>query len=371
MVAPVHTKPDRRRAIKKYATGDFNDARLFLSGQAPPYNVATRYHRRTATTVSLNIYGSSIQPSSLAAPSETGGAGIQENFPAVDPLPATWAQNKALDSFRERVKSDSMWAVNMIERSQSVDMIIRAAARLTLFSTSLRRRNIRGISQSLGITVPPKLAKRVRKGFATPKSLADTWLEFHFGWDPLVKDIGAAVDALKRPLPSKVKGHGSSKNLLTSVSRGFNGSSVSSRATHCSARVQAEVFVTDANLFLANQLGLVNLLAIAWELVPYSFVVDWFTNVGTWLGSYTDYVGLNIRNPSSTQKGSCEYHYLMTYRPSQFAPWSSLDGVQSGTWIDRSTTLPSVKLGFKPPRPLGVIRGATAISLLLQKMPRL
>ena len=38
---------------------------------------------------------------------------------------------------------------------------------------------------------------------------------------------------------------------------------------------------------LLSQLGLINPALIAWERVPYSFVVDWFVPVSSWLNSLT------------------------------------------------------------------------------------
>lgn len=45
------------------------------------------------------------------------------------------------------------------------------------------------------------------------------------------------------------------------------------------------------NLSGANSLGLVNLQALAWELVPMSFVVDWFVNIGDVLRNMTSFYG--------------------------------------------------------------------------------
>jgi hypothetical protein len=40
-----------------------------------------------------------------------------------------------------------------------------------------------------------------------------------------------------------------------------------------------------------SSLGLINPLEIVWEVLRYSFVVDWFLPVGEWLGSLTADVG--------------------------------------------------------------------------------
>lgn len=75
------------------------------------------------------------------------------------------------------------------------------------------------------------------------------------------------------------------------------------------------------NLFLANRLGLVNPAAVAWELVPFSFVVDWFTNFGGYLDGFTDLVGLSYTDAYTTTydrleiTGEYGYFNHPVYRP--------------------------------------------------------
>jgi hypothetical protein len=50
-----------------------------------------------------------------------------------------------------------------------------------------------------------------------------------------------------------------------------------------SKRLIAELY---EELSLQRSLGLVNPLEIAWEVVPYSFVVDWFLPVGSYIAAW-------------------------------------------------------------------------------------
>jgi hypothetical protein len=43
-----------------------------------------------------------------------------------------------------------------------------------------------------------------------------------------------------------------------------------------------------------QQMGLTNPLEVAWELIPFSFVADWFISVGDWLRGLTALHGLRI-----------------------------------------------------------------------------
>jgi hypothetical protein len=67
-------------------------------------------------------------------------------------------------------------------------------------------------------------------------------------------------------------------------------------------------------------LGLTNPLAIAWELVPFSFVLDWLVPVGTWLQSLDATLGVKF-------VGGC--------RTDTF--YADCTGTQHPSWFTRTT----------------------------------
>jgi hypothetical protein len=56
--------------------------------------------------------------------------------------------------------------------------------------------------------------------------------------------------------------------------------------------------LSDATLAEFSSLGLINPLEIVWELLPYSFVVDWFLPIGNWLSSMTADAGFTFQGGS-------------------------------------------------------------------------
>jgi hypothetical protein len=52
--------------------------------------------------------------------------------------------------------------------------------------------------------------------------------------------------------------------------------------------------ITHPNIVLFEELGLVNLASVAWELTPASFIVDWVLNVGTILEQLTTFSGKRL-----------------------------------------------------------------------------
>jgi len=59
------------------------------------------------------------------------------------------------------------------------------------------------------------------------------------------------------------------------------------------------------------------LLTLPWELIPYSFVVDWFVNIGDFIGAMSPSLGW-------TQLGSC--HVLKREKVLQLAPLQTTPG---------------------------------------------
>jgi hypothetical protein len=70
--------------------------------------------------------------------------------------------------------------------------------------------------------------------------------------------------------------------------------------------------IANQTMYDLDRYGLLDPLAVAWELVPLSFVVDWFINVGSFLDSLTKPFGLSfIDGYKLTYLANdwvCEYH---------------------------------------------------------------
>lgn len=300
---------------------------------------------------------------------------------------AALAQNRALMKLRSNAFDSADLGVSLIEARDSLNMIAKRAGQLYQFTKAVKRFDFLNAATILGLHGYPKGVKK------NAKNAASNWLEYWLGWAPLVGDIGNAVSVLQSPYKTlSVKSSSSaSRTYRTSTKSGSlpgavtYGSEVFTWNVRCNLAM--DFSVTNPNLHLANQLGFVNPYSIAWELVPLSFVVDWFVNVGDFLGQWTAFAGLTSVNQRTTylhkQKKRLSYMndvpvFEWVYPPGQPAysrlkerAHVSRNGSAERFHVQRFNSVSTtIKLGFNPPDGLSPTRGATAISLLLGAMPR-
>lgn len=127
--------------------------------------------------------------------------------------------------------------------------------------------------------------------------------------------------------------------------------------------------VVNPNESLMQSLGLVNPLSVAWDLVPWSFVIDWFTGIGTFLGGLTDMYGLLVVNPYSSYLSKCRVRHE-NYSGSYYG-WARLNYT---TWATARRDKLSIPLPYRPYLANfgnSQKRAANAASLLIQQLVRI
>lgn len=197
---------------------------------------------------------------------------------------------RALINARSKLKAqDVNLGVAWAESNKTAEHLLDTAKTLANSYRRLRRGDVRGAARALGITKDPKVVT---------KTVASRWLELQYGWKPLLADVHGSAEALANSAHSdwRVTAVGmakedieESKGLVDPPSRpdyGF-GSARGWRGAHC--RIDA----LPSNDLLASfkSLGITNPLEIAWELVPFSFVIDWALPIGDYLNSLDALLG--------------------------------------------------------------------------------
>lgn len=203
------------------------------------------------------------------------------------------------------------------EAPKTFGMIASNVRRIAGTLRSLKKGDVSGAMKSLGLSSGGRhgrsLARRAnnarRRGGLKDFS-ADAWLEVKYGWKPLINDVYGAVEALEKSqeasdvdISIRVRRHGDKSNSLLDslISDGTDNISVEQQLS-----MSMDFRVFDPNVRGTNALGLTNPALVVWELIPYSFVFDWFIPVGDFIAAQTALGGLTFVDGSYTKKLSCK-----------------------------------------------------------------
>lgn len=195
-------------------------------------------------------------------------------------------------------------------------------------------------------------------------------LEGIFGWQPLVADIHAATTSVIQSAPTggyvSAMGTGNFswdfKDSNPYIRRNSYGSG---RITH---RRTASYVVENPNKWLSERAGLLNPLAVAWDLVPWSFAINMFTNVGQLVNQVTDYAGLDFVGGTQTwTQNHIAFQTVDTSPPFQGSAISGGSRLTKRRTVGNSVSPPSLRLEFRLPEANWSL-AAIAASLTTQKV---
>lgn len=365
---------------------DFRDVRTV---QNRPYLLPAphrRYQINSHSVVLIDRLGPSsfIRPDSgHGIPLGLGSGVILEAF--------QFAMNKLHGKIVSKMNDESMLAVNYAERKQTLSMMELRLMQIYRFSRDLRAGRIVSAARQINLAgseprvvkISKKYGSSIRKAKTSNqryREFGNAFLEFHFGWDPLVHDIYNCSQTLSRPVEplsvrvSTYESFASSTKLNAqeafNCNPGIDGFHNESLTGKLRGFAGCFMHVSNPDLYLANRLGLVNPASVAWELVPFSFVIDWFANVGQFISQFSDFAGVEVKDPYHGYSASATYFcsYKARWFCSNAQPFFGETFVKDGILAERYLGLPSVTLKCRLPPKLSLWRAGTAISLLLQKL---
>jgi hypothetical protein len=213
------------------------------------------------------------------------------------------ANNKALKSFVQRANATQrsfQGGVFIGELRESLQMIRNPAKalrkRLDGYLSQAKKRGTAAARGKRG-NIADKSSSKHR---SVRSALADTYLENAFGWQPLLSDIDSGAKALARlkyhvyqPTESvSGLGHDDSfteSNGTYSASHGGDWGFRERTYYSISVRYSGAMKCAAPNIRVMEELGFTprNFLPTVWELIPWSFVADYFTNIGDMIEGVT------------------------------------------------------------------------------------
>jgi hypothetical protein len=218
-----------------------------------------------------------------------------------------------LDLLNEIKSMDINIAVFTAEAGKTVSLFKSSFEKMFSFATALKRGNFRKAYRSL---MPFSGARNYFR--PASRRFAQQVLEYKYAWTPLLYDCYGASKALAEALGGKppvrsftkskvrdstwesgwtnvkptMKRINSDNRGTTSVyqmPRSFDTSISHTRTQVARAGLQVSPICGDVSNY-----GLNDPLLVAWELVPFSFVFDWFVSVGDFLSAATALRGLKV-----------------------------------------------------------------------------
>lgn len=198
------------------------------------------------------------------------------------------------------------------ERQQAIDLVAGTAKKLGSAMSLLASKQFSRAGFVLGLVGLKKSKKKVKTGSRRnpydslllnhgitaqrtkeSQEIADQWLQLQYGWKPLLQDIYGVCEELANrhtswPKEEKVEASAQDSVTDTKVSLVYYnghviGSTTESKTT--AITVRGGFMITAGPEQKLAKLGLSNPALLGWELIPYSFVVDWFLPVGDWLNT--------------------------------------------------------------------------------------
>lgn len=194
----------------------------------------------------------------------------------------TELDSKLLWKLSSKVRKADFHVGNIIaQRAQTYSLLRDAVDRLASLSSGKKR-----------------LVKSITSFFRNPRKIADDFLAFKFGVEPLLSDVYQLGVRIAEWTTSddndwfafRVNGRFYLENEV--ISTPYGSYTVSGMVE---ISYTAKYAITDGSARLLSELGLVNPAEIAWEMLPWSFVIDWIVPVSDWLESHTDEVGIEFQ----------------------------------------------------------------------------
>lgn len=232
------------------------------------------------TRVKWNAYQMSHVKWTQKDPSGDGFAGPPQHSIAGFKAVVGWGVGddlRLLNKLAEQIKAHSFdLAINMAEAGKTYGLVLNNLRSIGSSLVALKRGKPAEALRALGVP-------RERQSPLRARDISGRWLEMQYGWRPLVDqayEAGKALESLTQPRRLRFT-VSSKKTKLVDLTQSPGFYELWTMGS-LQVKIHAELY---EEISLARSLGLTNPAAVLWEIVPYSFVVDWFLPIGSYLSA--------------------------------------------------------------------------------------
>lgn len=274
-------------------------------------------------------------------------------------------------SARAQLQQNRSWNAPLFlaEGHKTASMVVGAAEKIVHGLRAARRLDVKELNKLF-----PMSSRK-----STSQTASGLWLERKYGWLPLLRDVHDSVSAMdenlsRRRSPSVVSTVHVSKSRVENSQRDFDLQGSPRILGHGNLQIRhtrrltLRYRISDLSAYTAASFGLTNPASLAWELIPFSFVADWFVPVGDYLSTLDAGIGIEILTGFQSSK-YVEEAMVTSATSNDFNGRCSCSGVHSLIVVSREKldSLPSVVPTSLTVRPkLGSERLVTAVALMRQ-----
>lgn len=209
------------------------------------------------------------------------------------------------------------------------------------------------------------IRRKILKGLLTPAKAAQLWLQVRYGLRPLFHDIVDSMTALASLVEEEqhktrivtefnVRDDTSDSEFSQAGRRlgHWRGLTTETNKVDVSGGMIIQPKLTGLDAINAR-VGGTEMLLTAWELVPFSFIVDWFLNTGDFFASLQPRVGVKVLGSWAVVRESATRQIHLTEWASNdaYKPWYQdpiLYGLIDRTSETRTTRYANLQRPFLP-----------------------
>lgn len=188
------------------------------------------------------------------------------------------------------------WLRSLLTRGVNLTKLLRSKSKLLTTLPDLAK---------VVMSKDPRTLKKLARGSRSSKtdlvaSFANAWLEYRYAIRPLIFEMKSCLEALKKIITKGTRETARGKEVVlennTSIVTHTNSDIRTTTVTATYRRVVRTTISCRAGVLFQIEDDLDTLLAIwgidqplesAWELVPFSFIIDWFFSVGDTISAWS------------------------------------------------------------------------------------
>jgi hypothetical protein len=234
---------------------------------------------------------------------------------------------------------DANLLVSAGEAPKTYQHLASTAKRLAGALRSLKKLDVSGAFDALGIPLGGKHARRMNRKANRARNdkisdtagfVSDSWLELKYGWMPLISDAYAMAEIYSERMGRvhddiviDVRAKVTFDPPCLVDSSGAIGV-VHQRNGVAKHSIIGRYQLISPEMRQLSALGLLNPGSLVYELIPYSFVFDWFIPLGSYIDSLTSLAGLRFI-------GGCETSQLIQTGAASLYGWEQWNGERTMT----------------------------------------